>query len=209
MSRDYSDAIKRPRAGVFTRSTRTWMSHPRRKQKEKERRAVPDLHTLLDARDYTGAITLVEFNRKLFFDAKHASGWQARTGAAGFDWVEGKQQQLTDEEHREDEQERLWMAYAAFHLGDFKKALATYQSMIDTGSNDQMIHVYMGCCLLGLGWHAEAEERAAARRATEAVERAEAEAREIRAQAERDAARAREDAAAGQERAGAARQPLP
>jgi len=136
------------------------MSHPRRKQKEKERRAVPDLHTLLDARDYTGAITLVEFNRKLFFDAKHASGWQARTGAAGFDWVEGKQQQLTDEEHREDEQERLWMAYAAFHLGDFKKALATYQSMIDTGSNDQMIHVYMGCCLLGLGWHAEAEERA-------------------------------------------------
>uniref|UniRef100_A0A7S3S006 Intraflagellar transport protein 56 n=2 Tax=Choreotrichia TaxID=141411 RepID=A0A7S3S006_9SPIT len=134
------------------------MSHLRRNQKEKERRKVPDLHSLLEARDYTGAITLIEFNRKVFLDAKHTSGW--REGANGFDWVEGSRQALTEQERKDDEQQCLWLAYAAFHLGDYKKALDTYQGMIDRGSLDQMLYVYMGCCLLGLGWYAEAEEKA-------------------------------------------------
>lgn len=112
------------------------MSHLRRNQKEKERRKAPELHALLEARDYTGAITLIEFNRKVFHDAKHSSGW--REGATGFDWVEGSRQPLTEQERKQDEQQCLWLAYAAFHNGDYKKALDAYQAMIDQGSLDQV-----------------------------------------------------------------------
>jgi hypothetical protein len=112
------------------------MSHLRRNQKEKERKKAPELHALLEARDFTGAITLIEFNRKVFHDAKHASGW--REGATGFDWVEGSRQPLTEQERKEDEQQCLWLAYAAFHNGDYKKALDEYQAMIDRGSPDQV-----------------------------------------------------------------------
>mmetsp|Transcript_23400 Transcript_23400/g.64431 ORF Transcript_23400/g.64431 Transcript_23400/m.64431 type:complete len:91 (-) Transcript_23400:7-279(-) len=90
------------------------MSHLRRNQKEKERRKVPDLHSLLEARDYTGAITLIEFNRKVFLDAKHTSGW--REGANGFDWVEGSRQALTEQERKDDEQQCLWLLFAPLYL---------------------------------------------------------------------------------------------
>jgi len=127
--------------------------------KEKAKK-VPELAALLDSRDYTGAITLVEFERKLFFEQKNASGWKTSETARGFEWVEGSSATLTDEEKQQDEQRCMWLAYAAFHLGDFRKALDTYKQMLDGGSTDQMLYVYQGCCLLGLGWFAEAEEKA-------------------------------------------------
>ena len=36
----------------------------------------------------------------------------------------------------------MWLAYAAFHLGDYRKALDAYQTLIDNGSPDQMLQVY-------------------------------------------------------------------
>eukprot|EP00316_Scyphosphaera_apsteinii_P023027 CAMPEP_0119307576 /NCGR_PEP_ID=MMETSP1333-20130426/8034_1 /TAXON_ID=418940 /ORGANISM="Scyphosphaera apsteinii, Strain RCC1455" /LENGTH=586 /DNA_ID=CAMNT_0007311151 /DNA_START=35 /DNA_END=1795 /DNA_ORIENTATION=- len=128
--------------------------------KEKNAKKVPELADLLERRDYMGAITLLEFDRKLFFDQKNASGWKPRDGTGAFEWVDGGNGTLTDEEKQQDEQRCMWLAYAAYHLGDFRKALDTYQTLVDGGSQDQMLHVYQGCCLLGLGWHAEAEEKA-------------------------------------------------
>ena len=80
--------------------------------------------------------------------------------AAQYQWVEGGSASLTMEEAKQDEERVMWLAYAAFHLGNYQQALDSYQSLLDKGSDDAMLHVYMGCCLERLGWHAEAEERA-------------------------------------------------
>ena len=41
---------------------------PDSKDKKKKKDAVPDMQALLDARDYTGALTLIDFERKIFQD---------------------------------------------------------------------------------------------------------------------------------------------
>ena len=124
-----------------------------------KKKEAPDLMSLLNARDYTGAMTLIEFERKMFMDKKQASGWRA--GANGeYEWVEGGSSALTGEEAKQDEERRLWLAYAAFHLGDYGKALDAYQNLLDSGSHDSMIHVFMACCLERMQMHQEAEERA-------------------------------------------------
>ena len=95
----------------------------------------------------------------MFGDKKQASGWRAGVGGE-YQWVEGGSSQLTEEELVQDTQRAMWLAYSAFHLGEYKKALDAYQILLDRGSDDQMLHVYMGCCLLCMGWFTEAEERA-------------------------------------------------
>ena len=44
-----------------------------RAREKKKKEATPDMFSLLDARDYTGAITLIEFERKMFLDKKHGA----------------------------------------------------------------------------------------------------------------------------------------
>ena len=63
--------------------------------------AEPEMAALLDARDYTGAITLIEFERKMFMDKKQASGWRAGVGGE-YEWVEGGSASLTAEEAKQD-----------------------------------------------------------------------------------------------------------
>ena len=132
----------------------------RDQQKEKKKKdAIPDMQSLLDARDYTGALTLIEFERKMFSDKKQASGWRAG-GNGEYEWVEGGSSAMTAEEMQQDGERVMWLAYAAFHLGSYQQALDAYQGLVDKGSDDQMLHVYIGCCLERLGWHQEAEEAA-------------------------------------------------
>lgn len=38
-----------------------------------------------------------------------------------------------------------WIGYTAFHLGDMKKALETYQELLSFGDRDPLDHVYLGC----------------------------------------------------------------
>ena len=33
----------------------------------------------------------------------------------------------------------MWIGYCAFHLGDYRKALDTYQQIIQAGSDDQTL----------------------------------------------------------------------
>ena len=132
---------------------------PDAKDKKKKKDAIPDMQSLLDTRDYTGALTLIEFERKIFLDKKQASGWQARPGGE-YEWVEGGSSQMSPEEQRHDDEQVMWLAYAAYHLGSYQQALDAYQGLVDRGTDDQMLHVYIGCCLERLGWHQEAEEAA-------------------------------------------------
>jgi len=122
---------------------------------------VPELAGLLEARDYTGAVTLLEFERKMFVDQKQASGWKDKGGGAdSYEWVEGGNIPLTEEEKEADHTRLMWIGYCAFHLGDYRKALDTYQQIIQGGSDDQTLLSYQSCCLMGLGWFQEAEEKA-------------------------------------------------
>ena len=49
------------------------VSSAMRAREKKKKEATPDMFSLLDARDYTGAITLIEFERKMFLDKKHGA----------------------------------------------------------------------------------------------------------------------------------------
>ena len=108
-----------------------------------------------------GAVTLLEFERKMFIDQKQASGWKDKGGGAdSYEWVEGGNIPLTEEEKEADHTRLMWIGYCAFHLGDYRKALDTYQQIIQAGSDDQTLLSYQSCCLMGLGWFQEAEEKA-------------------------------------------------
>jgi len=84
----------------------------------------PKLEEFITARDYTGAITLLEFQRQ--------------TGEANA---------LT----------LPWLGYAAFHLGDYKKALDVYTELAPT---DPVYNLYASCCQFYLGDYSAAEELA-------------------------------------------------
>jgi intraflagellar transport protein 56 len=84
----------------------------------------PKLEEFISARDYTGAITLLEFQR--------------HTGEANA---------LT----------LPWLGFAAFHLGDYKKALDVYTELAPT---DPVYNLYASCCQFYLGEYAAAEELA-------------------------------------------------
>ena len=88
----------------------------------------------------------------------HTHGTKHHSASSLAEW-------LSAVEAKQDEERMLWLAYAAFHLGSYKQALDAYQSLLDKGCDDQMLHVYMGCCMERMGWHAEAEERASKVRA--------------------------------------------
>ena len=97
---------------------------------------MPELPELLDKRDWTGAATLIEFERKVCMENKRASGWKA--GPSGeYEWVEGGSAQLTDEERTNDATRGMWLAYCYTHLGQHKKALDTYQALLDGGASLQ------------------------------------------------------------------------
>ncbi|KAJ3093189.1 Intraflagellar transport protein 56 [Quaeritorhiza haematococci] len=88
---------------------------------------IPKLETFIANRDYTGAITLLEFLKA--------------TGKTETDTL-------------------LWLGYAAFHLGDYRKAMETYQTMLQDKNCDPIIHLYLACCYFFLGMYKEADEEA-------------------------------------------------
>ncbi|KAJ3316098.1 Intraflagellar transport protein 56 [Boothiomyces sp. JEL0838] len=54
----------------------------------------------------------------------------------------------------------LWYAYAQFHLGDYRKAMETYQALLNDPKCDQVIHLYLACCYFFLGMYKEADDAA-------------------------------------------------
>lgn len=57
-----------------------------------------------------------------------------------------------------DEATLLWLAYSAFHLGDYDKALEVYQEILDQNNDNRhnQTLLYMGCCYYYLGQYDEA-----------------------------------------------------
>eukprot|EP00307_Rebecca_sp_RCC1486_P013510 CAMPEP_0119419176 /NCGR_PEP_ID=MMETSP1335-20130426/20111_1 /TAXON_ID=259385 /ORGANISM="Chrysoculter rhomboideus, Strain RCC1486" /LENGTH=588 /DNA_ID=CAMNT_0007444465 /DNA_START=30 /DNA_END=1796 /DNA_ORIENTATION=+ len=121
----------------------------------------PKLDDLIEKRDYVGAITLIEFEAQQRREAKSASGWQLNQQTGEYEWVAGGTVPENGDDPEQDVEQMRWLAFAAFHSGDFKKALDTYTRLIElVGEQEPTLHVYAACCLLGLGWYKDAEERA-------------------------------------------------
>ncbi|KAJ3197005.1 Intraflagellar transport protein 56 [Irineochytrium annulatum] len=92
-----------------------------------KKRKVPKLEHFISTRDYTGAITVLEFS----------------AGVGKFD-----------------QDTQLWLSYTSFHLGDYRKAMEVYQTMVKEPNCDQLIHLYLACCYFFMGMYKEADEAA-------------------------------------------------
>ncbi|XP_011499465.1 PREDICTED: intraflagellar transport protein 56 [Ceratosolen solmsi marchali] len=93
-------------------------------RKSVSRKEIPTLEQFLAQRDYTGALTLLEFN-----DVPSSN-----------------------------KDSQIWIAYCAFHLGNYKKAADIYTNL----KNDQDAHAdidtYIACCFFYLGMYPESEK---------------------------------------------------
>jgi len=93
---------------------------------------LPQLEEYIQKRDYTGALTLLEFNKR------------------------------SDEIDETSKQQTLmWIGYCAFHMGDFQKSLAAYTEVWDGTDPPKETHLYIACCQYHLQMYKEAEEEAA------------------------------------------------
>jgi intraflagellar transport protein 56 len=54
----------------------------------------------------------------------------------------------------------LWLGYSFFHLGDYRKAMETYQELLKDPKMDSLVYLYLGCCYFFLGMYKEADEAA-------------------------------------------------
>ncbi|XP_076455772.1 intraflagellar transport protein 56-like isoform X3 [Babylonia areolata] len=95
---------------------------------QKKKKALPKVEDFLDARDYTGAITLLEFSR-----------------------ASGKGNEETD----------MWIAFCAFHLGDYKRAMEEYERLSKREGCHPDVWLFLSCCYFFLGMYQEAEANAA------------------------------------------------
>ncbi|XP_065826751.1 intraflagellar transport protein 56-like [Oscarella lobularis] len=57
---------------------------------------------------------------------------------------------------KSDEESDLWLAYCAFHLGNYKKALEEYKTLRDRGSTNGDVHLGLACASFFLGMYKEA-----------------------------------------------------
>lgn len=93
----------------------------------------PSLEQLVKARDYEGAIALLDSS-------------SSSVNAGGADAVRQQQE---------------WLAYAHFHNGECEKALEIYRALLAQVDPDPQHHTYAAACLYHMGQLAEAEDEAA------------------------------------------------
>lgn len=62
--------------------------------------------------------------------------------------------------HRHDMRTFLGIAYAAFHNGEYKKALDIYEEITKRPDYDRNIHSYKACCHYALDNYKEAKQEA-------------------------------------------------
>jgi len=102
----------RPGSAVKRKQQQAKVAPAQSKQKEEK---LPDVKDFFKDRDYIGAITLLDCERK--YANKH------------------------------DIKTLITLAYAAFHNGDYKKAMDTYDDLMRNHDYDRNLHLYKACCL--------------------------------------------------------------
>ncbi|XP_043280848.1 intraflagellar transport protein 56 [Venturia canescens] len=101
-------------------------------RKSASKKNIPKLEEYLEKRDYSGALTLLEFN--------------------------GSNNVVSNAD--------MWIAYCAFHLGDYKRATSVYENHRkketeqkgQASESNESIPVNLACCYFFLGMYPEARE---------------------------------------------------
>ncbi len=93
----------------------------------KETNKKPKLDEYIEKRDYTGAIALLEFDRRV---------------------------------NAEDENTLKWLGYSCAHLGNYRKALEVYETLLKITNEPAQVHLMIACCLYYLQSYDECEEHA-------------------------------------------------
>lgn len=93
--------------------------------------------SLIDQRDFLGAITLIDFEREV----------QSNKSKAGRSTSTRKD--VVAEKHSTEQSEAL--AFCHFHLGNYQKAMAIYSDLYENVSSDPIYHLFTACCLFHLG----------------------------------------------------------
>lgn len=84
--------------------------------------------SLIEKRDFLGAITLIEFEREL------------------------KEKKLKSKSRSNSDIEQLeLLAYCYFHLAKYEKAISVYTELYESESSDPIYNLFIGCCLFHLG----------------------------------------------------------
>jgi len=96
--------------------------------KGKTAKGQPTLQEFIQARDYTGALALLEFKLKC---------------------QDGNTKDLL-----------MWVGYAAFHLGNYKRAEDAYKELLDCHNVSGEVHLFLGCCYFYQQMYEEAEAEA-------------------------------------------------
>ena len=94
----------------------------------------PQMEEDVAARDYSGAIALIVFNRQ----SDEAAESKVSTG----------------------DESLMWLGYCGGHLGDYKKALDAYEDILKRGGAPADVHLYKACCYYYLQMYKRAEEHA-------------------------------------------------
>lgn len=103
----------------------------------KAKKKIPSLKDFLKDRDYTGAMSLLDFERN--------SGTGTTTLGLKGQGDKASKDELT-----------LWLAYCAFHAGDYKRALLEYDSIRNLNRDD--VKLNLACTYFYLGMYAESEK---------------------------------------------------
>lgn len=104
----------------------------------------PTVEECVAKRDFTGAAAILEFNLKSE-DAAAASG----SGSGSSNGPRGDERRTS----------LMWLAYAYFHLGQYQRALDTYDQVREPQPAE--LALYRACCLFYLQQYKEASQEAA------------------------------------------------
>lgn len=96
--------------------------------KERSQRKKPTLDEFVNKMDWSGGLGLLQFERNT----------QESIGAENSDMT------------------IMWMAYCAFHLGDYKKSVRFLDELINQPQAEPVWNLYKACCLFYLGQYKEA-----------------------------------------------------
>nr|CAD7416256.1 unnamed protein product [Timema poppensis] len=110
------------------------------------RKQVPKMEDFLNARDYTGALIVLE--PRLLVMSPTPRSLSQFGGSKG-------------------NETEMWIGYCAFHLGDYKRAMSVYEALTHTKNPPADVPTNLACCYFFLGMYPEAQravERAPASR---------------------------------------------
>nr|CAD7578319.1 unnamed protein product [Timema californicum] len=127
------------------------------------RKQVPKMEDFLNARDYTGALIVLEVRVQILFH----NDLLDLSAADKLLVMSPTPRSLSQFGGSKGNETEMWIGYCAFHLGDYKRAMSVYEALTQTKNPPADVPTNLACCYFFLGMYPEAQravERAPASR---------------------------------------------